>query len=181
MNLTIYFDFVCPFTNRFYQFLKLVKDERELDIDWRPFVLGEQTRSGDQPIWEQENVAEHGELMSLAGLEVLKADEKNVDEYVTDMFALWHGGEATPGIDDVRQLLSKYDLTNAEKHVNRVIDSHHAGQKLGVFGSPSVLFEDVETPLFIKLDHLADKPVESLDLMVGMARDKSILEMKNPS
>lgn len=177
MRLTIYFDFVCPFTNRLHSFLELVKEEKDLTIEWKPFVLGEQNRSSEQPLWEQDAIAEHAEVMSLAGLEAAKDQEKDVDTYVNEMFMLWHIGE-TPDIDAVRELHKKYGLQNIDEYIDSVIVSHGEGRNLGVFGSPTVIVEKAEKPLFIKLDHVPEEAGKSFDQMVQIARNPGIEELK---
>lgn len=180
MHLTIYFDFVCPFTNRLHSFLELVREEKDLSIEWRPFVLGEQNRSSEQPLWEQEAITEHAEVMSLAGLEAAKAQEKDIDTYVNEMFMLWHVGDA-PDIEAVRALHEKHELTNVDDYIDAVVASHKEAKDLGVFGSPAVAFEKAEKPLFIKLNDVPEEAGKSFDQIVQIARNKSIEELKKAS
>jgi len=180
--LKVYIDFSCPFTNRFHSFVSAVNEEKSVDIEWCSFSLKERNRSGDLPLWEQEELDKELTILALAGLEELKQrDQAAVDAYVDDMFLAGHSQEAAPELNDIQQLLDKYSIVLEQKHFEAVAASHQRADELKVVGSPSLIADAELPPLFMKLDHVPEEPVATWERILSVARDTSVIELKQPS
>lgn len=180
--MKVYIDFSCPYTNRFHSFVAAVNEESSVDIEWCSFSLKEHNRSGEVPLWEQEELDQELTILTLAGLEELKQrDKTKVDAYVDDAFLAWHSQESKPELKDIKQLLDKYSVVVEQKHFDAVAASHKQADELKIIGSPSLIAGIDLSPLFVKLDHVPEDPFASWGCILNVAHDSSLIELKQPS
>lgn len=150
----VFFDYTCGFSNRARRWL----DALEVPVRWRPFSLLEQNRrDAGPPVFERAEHAENVSVIALAVHEAVRADRGDVDAYRRAMFTAWHdepGRLATADIVDLGRSagLERFDHDRA---FAAVAAEHAAAEALGVFGTPTLVYDDGQA-VFVKLDTVPD-------------------------
>lgn len=153
--IEVFFDYTCGFSNRARRWLDALED---LPVRWRPFSLLEQNRREDgPPVFERAEHAENVSLIALAVHEAVRAAGGDVDGYRRAMFTAWHdqpGRLATADIVDLGRSagLTRFDHDRA---FSALAAEHAAAEALGVFGTPTLIFDD-DQAIFVKLDTVPD-------------------------
>lgn len=193
MNISFYFDPTCPFSWVTSRWLLVAKNERDINITWKPFSLALKNK-----ILDETNPNEHqaASIDSLRFLRVaLAAQEKNnvdlADLYTASGMVKHIMGDK---LDDkaIKQILSTNDLpadlSNAADDVSYdILLQNSIDEVVGIVGNdvgvPIIVFENGKTkqgyfgPV---LNSLPDKK-EAVDLWDGLAKlatNESFYELK---
>ena len=152
-DAVVLFDYSCPFS----YLAQLWLDGAGAAVDFRPFSLAQaHLPPGAPPAWDGPPDRLDPTLLALAGHEVVRAHGGDLNEYRRRMFAFWHEREQR-SLDGLWRLvaahsggsISEQDLAAA---VAAIAASHERAARLGVFGTPTVLFGD--RGFFVKLGDL---------------------------
>lgn len=173
LNITIYFDYLCPFA---YRMSRLVTEmEQELDhlqVTWRHFSLEQiNAKSVGKPaewhIWEQsldyESLWDKKHLRGLTAFLASHAASKQGPEvfarFRLELFRLRHEEQQNSADPDViMQVARQVQLNMADFTMNwqadvarhRLRDDHLSGLEAGVFGVPTLIINDCE-PTYLRL------------------------------
>jgi predicted DsbA family dithiol-disulfide isomerase len=200
VSVDVYFDFLCPWAYRGSEFLRDVRDQLghdKLRINWRYFPL-EQVNSDNGPdwkLWEQDDDYESRGLgMFRAALAAWNQDQgEKFEKFHQLIFQTRHGEFTVDGErPDLRQLaeIAGLDLAKYERDIkDRTLlsrigeDYEFARAELGVFGVPTLVFENNEAA-YIKI---LPKPEPDEVLKVWdevhqtIANRPNIYEIKRPT
>lgn len=150
----VFFDYTCGFSNRARHWLDQLDD---VQVAWRPFSLLEQNRHGRLSVFDQPELGDNVSLIALAVHEAVRADGGDLDGYRRRMFTAWHEQTGRLTTEDVVGFgrdagLSAFDHDAAFALLTA---DHAAGRELGVFGTPTFVFDDGRAA-FVKLDAVPD-------------------------
>ena len=197
LALEVYFDYLCPYAYRAAEWLRRLdaSSEMQLIVSWRYFSL-EQANSQNGPEWK---VWEQPEVDPTRGLRAFRAAEaarrQGAEAYTRFHFALLkarHEEErdiADPGVlKEVAVSVGmdpvQFERDFADRKLLAAIAKDHcfAVETLGVFGTPTLVFQGGQT-IFLKLSTLV--PSEETEAMFGelynLATQRSyIQEVKRP-
>jgi len=151
MSIDVFFDYTCGFSNRARHWLDAV-DSAELV--WRPFSLLEQHRGADgPPVFDRPDLADDVSLIALAVHEAVRGEGGDVEGYRRRMFTAWHEEPARLATVDILGFGRDAGLGHFDHDVAFAAlgAEHAAGTKLGVFGTPTVVFAPGRV-VFVKLD-----------------------------
>ena len=200
VSVDVYFDFLCPWAFRGSEFLRDVRDQLgqdKLRINWRYFPL-EQVNSDNGPdwkLWEQDDDFESRGLgMFRAAVAAWNQDQgEKFEKFHQLIFQTRHGEFTVDGErPDLRQLaeiagldMAKYDRDIKDRTLLSRIgeDYEYARAELGVFGVPTLVFENNEAA-YIKI---LPKPEPDEVLKVWdeihqtIANRPNIYEIKRPT
>lgn len=195
-KIDVYTDYACPYAWANQRWLDQVKEQLgdRLQITWRYFPL-EQVNAPDADfkVWELPN---DGTSSTMRSFQAAHAARKQGDE----AFARFHAalfrrrhedgrnlagqrvleqtaGEAGLDLEQFREDLKSGDVFDIVRD-----DYTHGRQKLGVFGTPTNVFENGQGA-YLKLNfrELPSDPVEFWYDFVDTVRDReSVLEIKRP-
>ncbi|WP_219420304.1 DsbA family protein [Pseudonocardia nigra] len=149
----VFFDYTCPFTYRAQGWLDGLAD---VEVMWRPFSLLEANYRGDGPsVWRRPDRADDISLLLFAGHELVRARGGDEARYRRAVFHAWHGTHARLDLDAVARFAAEAGVAADEQAVRaHFLDAeaeHAAGAKLGVFGTPTLVYPD-RAVAFVKLD-----------------------------
>lgn len=149
MTIEVFFDYTCGFSNRARHWLDALT---ALEIRWRPFSLLQQNHR-DDAVFEQAEYADNVSLMALAVHEQVRADGGDVDGYRRRMFTAWHEEPGRLTADDIIGFGRDAGLRRFGREAGfaAVAAEHAAGERLGVFGTPTLVLADGQV-VFVKLD-----------------------------
>lgn len=141
MTIRVHVDYTCPYTYRAHRWLELT----EANLDWRPFSLLQANRGTDgSPVWGREEHRENISLLALAGHEEVRRVGCDLDAYRRTFFSAWHEGDERLSADDVVAFCEKGGLDREEIDLERglrsVGEEHTRAARLGIFGSPTLVF-----------------------------------------
>ncbi len=154
MRLVVYFDYTCAYSYAAAVWLReVVALERELTVEWQPFVLRETNRPPDEgrPFWQQPGVLRTRTAVAFAAGQA--AARQDPDAYDRFRFALQtavhsaHRDIREPGV--IQALASEAGLDVARFGADleqpglleEVGRSHqHAVEHYAVFGTPTLVF-----------------------------------------
>ena len=150
MTGEVFFDYTCGFSNRARHWLDQLEN---VQVAWRPFSLLEQNRHDGLPVFDQPDLKDNASLIALAVHEAVHADGGDLDGYRRRMFTAWHEETGRLSTEDIIGFgrdagLSGFDPDTAFALLTA---DHAAGRKLGVFGTPTLVFDDGRAA-FVKLD-----------------------------
>jgi predicted DsbA family dithiol-disulfide isomerase len=149
MTIDIFFDYTCGFSNRARHWLDALT---ALQIRWRPFSLLQQNHR-DEAVFEQAEYADNVSLIALAVHEQVRADGGDVDGYRRRMFTAWHEESGRLTTEDIVGFGRDAGLRRFDREAGftAVAAEHAEGEKLGVFGTPTLGLADGQV-IFVKLD-----------------------------
>ena len=200
VSVDFYYDFLCPWAYRASEWIRDVQDQLgpdQIQINWRYFPL-EQVNSDAGPdwkLWEQpENFSSRGLEMFRGALAAWQQDQDEKFEQFHQLVYRARHGEYT--IDDkqpsVRQIaetvgfdMNRFDQDMTDRSLLARIgeDYEYARQQLGVFGVPTLVFENDEAA-YIKLlpKPEANEAVQIWDEVSKTIVDRpNIYEIKRPT
>lgn len=199
VSIDVYYDFLCPWAYRGTEWLRDVQDQignDNLKINWRFFPL-EQVNSDSGPdwkFWEQpDDYESRGMAMFRGALAAQTQGGEQFEKFMQLMFQTRHGeftvdGER-PDVRTVAELagldMAKYDKDVADRSLLSKIgdDYDHARETLGVFGVPTIVFENGESA-YVKIlpKPSKDEAVKVWDEVSNtIANRPSIYEIKRPT
>lgn len=167
VSVDVYYDFLCPWAFRGAEWLRDVRDQLghdNLKINWRYFPL-EQVNSENGPewkLWEQaDDYDSRGLGMFRGALAARNQDQgEKFEKFHQIMFQTRHGeftvnGER-PSVRQIAEIagldMNRYDRDVADRSLLARIgeDYEYARANLGVFGVPTLVFENDESA-YIKI------------------------------
>jgi 2-hydroxychromene-2-carboxylate isomerase len=166
-SVDFYFDFLCPYAFRASEWIREVRQQLgsdNLKINWRYFPL-EQVNSDEGPdwkLWEQsEDHVSRGMEMFRGAIAAWQQDQgEKFEKFHQLVFRTRHGEYTIDGErPTVRQIaesvgfdMKKFDKDIADHSLLARIgeDYEYAREQLGVFGVPTLVFENDEAA-YIKL------------------------------
>lgn len=195
-KVDVYFDYACPFAWAAQLWLDEVKDALGdgIDVNWRFFPL-EQTNSPDPDfkLWEQPT---DGKSSTLRSFQAFHAAKKQGDE----AFRAFHAALFRKRHEDGRNLSRQQVLESAAEdaeldleqfksdlELDEVLtqiekDYSHGSDALGVFGTPTIVFDNDEGA-YLKLNYMdmPEDPVEFFHEFAAIVRDRpNVIEIKRP-
>lgn len=188
MEFACYFDFTCGYSYRAWQwFERLRAGGIDLVISWRGFVLKEVNRGKDQPSLLSGPTIESVAVLALAAAQALPEEASVV--YRTRIFDAMHAREERATRDDVVAIATAAGLDtdsfwrNEALWLDKVRDGHMAAvNRLGVFGTPTLVFDD-QASIYLKLTQLpSESDVDLWKSVTTIARSfPEVVELKRPS
>lgn len=197
MKITVWYDFVCPYAWTAQRWLFDLQGQLgdELEIDWRYFSIEQVNKAADAPnVWENPNDGSSSTLRAFQGVHA--AGKQGADKYKAYQAALYnqrHVNKRNLGTQSILEEtatqvgldLEKFreDLKSDEVFGIFANDHSEAVEKYGIFGVPTILFENGESAyLRIKIGEPPVDPVAFWNEFVGIVRDRpTILEIKRPN
>lgn len=155
-KIEVYIDYLCPYANAGSVWLRNVREQSggAIDIAWRFFPL-EQVNSEKGPDWK---VWEQGEDHKTRGWEGFRAalaarqqGPEAFEKFHFGWFAALHDtpvGQKRPTIHQVAEAVGlnmeqfERDFSDRSLWPQVGSDYEHGKQELGVFGTPTIVFED---------------------------------------
>jgi predicted DsbA family dithiol-disulfide isomerase len=195
-----YYDFLCPWAYRASEWIREVQQQLgadKLKINWRFFPL-EQVNSDQDPswkVWEQpDDFPSRGMEMFRGALAAWNQDQgAKFEKFHQLVFRTRHGGHTVNGErPTIHQIAEEAGLDMEQFHrdfadrslLSRIgEDYEHAREQLGVFGVPTLVFENDESA-YVKM--LPKPPAEETlavweDLHRTIANRPYIYEVKRPT
>lgn len=189
MELECYFDFTCGYSYRAWLwFERLRAGGLDLEIRWRGFVLKEVNRAEGEPSLLSAPPIESVAVLALAVAQALP-DEASAAGFRAAVFHAMHAREERATRDDVVRLATAAGLggdsfwRNEALWLGKVRDEHTtAVQRWGVFGTPTLVFDD-HASIYLRLTELpAKNDVALWDSITTIARSfPEVTELKRPS
>ena len=195
-TVDVFFDYACPYAWASQMWLYKVGEELgdRLQVNWRYFPL-EQVNAKDPEfrVWEQPNDGRSSTLRSFqASHAARKQGEEAFERFHAALFRKRHvdgrnlagqkvleaaAQEAGLDLDRFRR-----DLESVEVFDIIRADYEHARNDLGVFGTPTVVFDNEQGAyVVINFRELPEDPVQFWHDFVDTVRDRpSVLEIKRP-
>jgi predicted DsbA family dithiol-disulfide isomerase len=200
VSVDVYFDFLCPWAYRGSEFLRDVRDQLgadKLKINWRYFPL-EQVNSDAGPdwkLWEQNDDYESRGLgMFRANLAAWNQDQgEKFEKFHQLMFQTRHGDFTDNGerpeprrVAELAGLdMEQFDRDVADRSLLGKIgeDYEYARSEIGVFGVPTLVFENNEAAYIKILPKPAADEVLTVwnELHQTIANRPNIYEIKRPT
>jgi predicted DsbA family dithiol-disulfide isomerase len=191
ISVDFYFDFLCPWAFRASEWIRDVQEQLgpdKLKVNWRYFPL-EQVNSEEGPewkLWEQpDEHSSRGMEMFRGALAAWQQDKgEKFDKFHQLVFRTRHGEHTVngdrPSVHDIAESVG-FDMERFHKDfadrslLSRIgEDYEYAREKLGVFGVPTLVFED-DRAAYIKL-----MPKPSKDEAVAVWNEVSPLIADRP-
>jgi predicted DsbA family dithiol-disulfide isomerase len=195
-----YYDFLCPWAYRASEWIREVQQQLgpdKLKINWRYFPL-EQVNSDQDPawkVWEQpDDFPSRGMEMFRGALAAWNQDQgEKFERFHQLVFQTRHGDYTVNGErPTIHQIAEEAGLDMEQFHrdfadrslLSRIgEDYEHARERLGVFGVPTLVFENDESA-YVKM--LPKPPAEETlavweDLHRTIANRPYIFEVKRPT
>jgi len=200
VTVDFYYDFLCPWAFRGSEWIREVQAQLgpvKLKVNWRYFPL-EQVNSDQGPewkLWEQpDDFVSRGMEMFRGALAAWNQDQgEKFDQFHQTVFRTRHGEHTIDGErPSVRQIAQSVGLdmeTFDRDFADRTLlsrlgeDYEHARETLGVFGVPTLVFENDESA-YVKMmpKPPADEVLEVWeDLHKTIAGRPYIYEVKRPT
>ncbi len=150
MDVEVFFDYTCGFSNRARHWLDAVDG---VTVGWRPFSLLQRNHSDGPPVFDQTDYADNVSLIALAVHEAVRAERGDLDGYRRRMFTAWHEEPGRLSTEDIIGFGRAAGLGSFDHQAAfaAVATEHAEGTKLGVFGTPTLVFPTTAVA-FIKLD-----------------------------
>jgi predicted DsbA family dithiol-disulfide isomerase len=194
-KIDVYFDYTCPWAWGSQVWLDQVREELDgdLEINWRFFPLEQvNARDPEFKLWEQPNDGTSSSLRSFqAAHAASKQGKEAFQKFHAALYRKRHEDGRNLGKQDVLESaavdagldLDKFreDLTS-EEVFEAVEQDYTEGRQLGVFGTPTIMFENGEGAyLQVNFRELPKDPVEFWEEFVTTVRDRpEVREIKRP-
>jgi predicted DsbA family dithiol-disulfide isomerase len=194
-KIDVYFDYSCPWAWGSQVWLDQVKEELgdDLEVNWRYFPL-EQVNAKDPEfkLWDQPNDGTSSSLRSFQGAHAAAKQGKDAFErFHAALYKKRHADGRNLGKQDVLEAAAieagldleqfRRDLGSAEVF-DIVEEDYTTGRKLGVFGTPTIMFDNGEGAyLQVNFRNLPEDPVTFWQEFVRTVRDRpEVREIKRP-
>ena len=194
-KIDVYFDYACPWAWGSQVWLDQVRDElgEDLEITWKYFPL-EQVNAVDPTfkLWEQPNDGSSSSLRSFQAVHAAARQGKEAFERMhAALYLKRHQDGRNLGKQDVLEAAAvdagldieqfRNDLESDEVFAH-VEDHFTSGKELGVFGTPTIMFENGEGAyLQVNFRELPKDPVVFWEEFVTTVRDRpEVREIKRP-
>lgn len=196
-KIDVYTDYACPYAWATQCWLDQVKEELgdRLQVFWRYFPLEQvNAKDPDFKVWEQPN---DGSSSTMRSFQAAHAARKQGDE----AFARFHAALFRRRHQDGRNLAGQSVLERTAEEAGLDLDRFredlksdevfdivredytHGREKIGVFGTPTTVFEN-DQGAYLKLNYrdMPADPVEFWYDFVDTVRDRpSVIEIKRPT
>ncbi len=195
-TIDVYFDYTCPWAWGGQVWLYQVQDELgdKLRVNWRFFPLEQvNAKDADFKLWELPN---DGSNASLRSYQAVHAAKKQGDDAFRRMHAALflkrHEGGRNLGQKQVLEAAAteagldldtfRKDLESDEVFSVVKDDFTHGKKELGVFGTPTIVFENGQGAyLKVNFRDLPKDPVKFWNEFVPVVRDRpEAIEIKRP-
>jgi predicted DsbA family dithiol-disulfide isomerase len=194
-KIDVYFDYTCPWAWGSQVWLDQVREELggDLEINWRYFPL-EQVNAQDPEfkLWEQPNDGSSSSLRAFQGAHAAsKQGREAFEKFHASLYRKRHQDGRNLGKQDVLEAaaidagldLDKFREDLASDEVFSAVEEDYVeGRKLGVFGTPTIMFENGEGAyLQVNFRELPKDPVTFWEEFVTTVRDRpEVREIKRP-
>jgi predicted DsbA family dithiol-disulfide isomerase len=194
-KIDVYFDYACPWAWGSQVWLDQVHEElgNDLEINWRYFPLEQvNAQSPEFKLWEQPNDGESSSLRSFQGAHAAaKQGPEEFKKFHASLYKKRHADGRNLGKQDVLEAAAidagldlerfREDL-NSDEVFAAVEEDYTTGRQLGVFGTPTIMFENGEGAyLQVDFRDLPKDPVTFWDEFVSTVRDRpEVREIKRP-
>ena len=196
MNITVWYDFVCPYawTAQRWLFDLQKQLEHPLDITWKYFSIEQVNKSADAPnVWEHPNDGTSSTMRAFQGVHA--AGKQGDDKYLAYMAALFnqrHVNKRNLGTQAILEETAsqvgldlerfRTDLQSDEVFDIFRQDHTEAVEKYGIFGVPIIMFGNEQSAyLRIKIGEPPADPVVFWVEFLALVRNRpTILEIKRP-
>lgn len=196
MNITVWYDFVCPYAWTAQRWLFELQDQLEhpLGITWRYFSIEQVNKFADAPnVWDHPNDGTSSTMRAFQGVHA--AGMQGDDKYLAYMAALFnqrHVNKRNLGTQSIlEETAQQVDLDlerfRADLQSDEVFDIFRhdhteAVEKYGVFGVPTIMFGNEQSAyLRIKIGEPPADPLVFWEEFVAVVRNRpTILEIKRP-
>lgn len=182
MEFDVFFDYTCGYAYRAHRWLGSIG----LDGRWRTFSLLEANQDDDgPPVWDQERHRDNISLLLLAGHHVVRESGGDIAAYRGEAFHAWHETDDRLDAGDVIEFAARAavdaDASDLHDAFDRVADEHRSATGRGVFGSPTMVFDDDES-VFVRLAEVpsADAATEVFETVREVSKSSHLLELKRP-
>lgn len=200
VSVDFYYDFLCPWAYRASEWIREAREQLgkdQIKINWRFFPL-EQVNSDHGPewkLWEQPNGHESRGLEMFRGaLAAWQQDQgEKFEQFHQLVFRTRHGEHTVEGVrPTVHQIAESlgFDMDRFHKDFeDRTLlsrigeDYEHAREELGVFGVPTLVFDD-DRAAYIKLlpKPELDEAVKVWEEVSTVIADRPLIrEIKRPT
>lgn len=200
VSIDVYFDFLCPWAFRGSEWLREVRSQLgddNLKINWRYFPL-EQVNSDQGPewkLWEQpDDYESRGLGMFRGALAAWNQDQGEKFERFHQLVYQTRHGEFTvdgrrPEVREIAEIagldMEKFDRDLADRSLlSRIGDDYeHARNTYGVFGVPTIVFENNEAAYVKILPKPAPEDAVQLwdEISNTIANRPNVYEIKRPT
>lgn len=196
MNITVWYDFVCPYAWTAQRWLFDLQRQLEtpLDITWRYFSIEQVNKATDAPdVWDYPNDGTSSTMRAFQGVHAAgRQGEHAYLKYMAALFNQRHIGKRNLGTQAILEDTAMHiglemerfrtDLRSDE--VFGIVERDHtlAVDKYGIFGVPTIMFGNEQSAyLRIKIGEPPADPVVFWEEFVALVRNRpSILEIKRP-
>ena len=164
VEATVSFDYGCPFSYMAQKWL----DAAGANVDFRPFSLAELHRSpGDLPVWQVPVDRLDPIVLSMSGHELVRESGGDLNDFRRKMFAFWHEEEHRT-YEGLIAILATHTgeaptLPAISRGLIAVKRAHQAAANAGVFGTPTITFDE-QPGMYLKLDDLPANDAAARDL-----------------
>jgi predicted DsbA family dithiol-disulfide isomerase len=195
VRLQVFFDYTCPWVRQTGLWLYSVKDAigDDLQLEWRPFLL-EQVNSKEGPdwkAWEQDDqYVSRGIWPHRGGIAARAQGEEAHRRYACAIWEAKHvermDVRSRESVVDVARDAG-LDMTQFEIDADdpgtllRIGEEHEAAARQGVFGTPTMVFEDRSSAYLKMYAPPESESVEMFEHFLGLARFRmNFGELKRP-
>lgn len=196
MNITVWYDFVCPYAWTAQRWLFDLQQQLDhpLDITWRYFSIEQVNKAADAPnVWEHPNDGTSSTMRAFQGVHAAgKQGEDKYLEYMAALFNQRHVNKRNLGTqsileDTAEQVgldLAQFRIDLQSDEVFGIFQQDHteAVEKYGIFGVPTIMFGNEQSAyLRIKIGEPPADPLVFWEEFVAIVRNRpTILEIKRP-
>jgi len=177
-HLTVFFDYLWPYTYRVAVWLHSVKEAlgEKIDIHWKCFSLEQDhsTRGEDFKLWDHPEI----ESRSLKALQAAKCAQAQgnplFDPFHLLLYEAFHKEKRDTTRDDILQEIAQEAHLDVQRFMEDLrsdasrqwvgADHREAEEKYEVFGVPTLVFEE-KWPFFLKLGRLPDSQEENVSFL----------------
>tara|TARA_B100000676_G_C17561098_1_gene572297 strand:- start:16 stop:639 length:624 start_codon:yes stop_codon:yes gene_type:complete len=194
VKIDIFADYACPFVFNTYIWLRKIKNHYggNLEINWRSFLLGIKDKENFN--WkDSETLSSNRSLLSLiAGKAAKKQGDEVFERYHDKLLISRHRQTDRIHLNDKSTLIRladecelnleqfEIDLNN-ENIIDEVSNDHNEGLKIGVFGTPTFVFENGNSIYLKTFIPPEQDMIKSFEYFLLISKNCSFIgEMKRP-
>jgi 2-hydroxychromene-2-carboxylate isomerase len=185
VRLSVFYDYTCSYSYRFWRWIDACAGPLGLDVEWRTFSLREINREPGVPSLFEDA---HGSSVSVLALALAHAARRaDFDRYHRDVFHAMHEEHLKVSAEDLLDIASKagverdaFERERARWTGSAARDHASGVAEHGVFGTPTVVMNG--SAIFVRF---AEIPSETGSLFETLERVcvgyPEIIEMKRPA
>lgn len=185
MRLSVYYDYTCGYSYRFWRWIDACAGPLGLDVDWRAFSLREINLDPGAPSLFEDPGGSSVSVLALALSHAARGAD--FDRYHRDVFHAMHEENLKVSAEDLLDIASKAGVEREAFERERARWTRSAGKdhaagvaEHGVFGTPTVVLNG--SAIFVRF---AEIPSETSSLFETLervcVRYPEIIEMKRPA